>query len=617
MELNGVVMLHESLNCAVAVLRLIHSARQTYGLRTADYARYHRHCTRKIRSLRIATNSTHKNAKNGRRAAVEYAAPSSSKSLQSSTKQAKPEMRVINTPFSSRTKDVTAALVGKDARHLQILLWEAERAWAEGMRSREELAPLERSANEQSSRTSSLAAKRHRVLKRLQKAASHAQHLVTVVREVPPAELSDASSTRSGVQLSILQADVYKLYMRGTAAFVALTMTNSTSSREAAAHALQLLSVAYILLDAQAESASNVTDSAIAAEFIDELEPMIRFCARSAQLDGQQASILELAKDQMIAALRRTADGLPFQDASATLTTFREVQSGSSGVHKAQRTVQNLREIKWRGIEIPIRNAELARVLSKALSSLAAVGTSTGTSGRRRKMRHAKSGHSASILAMYDRALALLSDSEVCARSLVEENRLALLRAQSARFEASRKPLLQVHEYITFQLLVLRVQRDNLLLRRKLHKLEKRSTNANADRRTQLKNKQGGLQHLPNVLKLLDGILQSLQQARNLQIVEEDVFDLAEQVENRLSLEKARRCVIAARFHRVLTSPQMSLPGTSVFDNGQTRCWLAVAAKVNAVCETSEWQHHSFCSRHRATTANRKRRGSRANGHRR
>ncbi len=101
-----------------------------------------------------------------------------------------------------------------------------------------------------------------------------------------------------------------------------------------------------------------------------------------------------------------------------------------------------------------------------------------------------------------------------------------------------------VHAYIVYQLLSRRVQRDLLLtsaLLHQLHATQKSQRDAgDASRRVQV-----DARLYPAIVKLLDSVLQSLEQMRTLSIVD-DSPDLAAAADARLSFTKARRCFYLA-----------------------------------------------------------------------
>ena len=96
-----------------------------------------------------------------------------------------------------------------------------------------------------------------------------------------------------------------------------------------------------------------------------------------------------------------------------------------------------------------------------------------------------------------------------------------------------------VHAYVVYQLLSRRVQRDLLLMTALLHQLsaaQKGQAGSSSSRKVQV-----DARLFPAIVKLLDSVLQSLEQMRTLTIVD-DSPDLATSVDARLSYTKARRC---------------------------------------------------------------------------
>lgn len=248
------------------VLSLIQSARLTYGLRTNDYARYHRHATRRIATLHRVTTGNDKGV--------------TGKSKGTASKSSKKSAISHN----ASSKQIDAEGILKDERLIELLVWETERAWAEGMRGREELAILERNNDK-----AGLASKRHRSHRRLVKAAEHAEKLVSLLR--PLGEQVTAST--------MVQLEIYSLYMAGTHSFAlasspSFSSSSSSSESSPAREGANKLSTAYVLLEALAKYTERATQEALAFEMLDELEPMIRYCAYKAEMgssSGSQQSI--------------------------------------------------------------------------------------------------------------------------------------------------------------------------------------------------------------------------------------------------------------------------------------------------------------------------------------
>lgn len=132
-----------------------------------------------------------------------------------------------------------------------------------------------------------------------------------------------------------------------------------------------------------------------------------------------------------------------------------------------------------------------------------------------------------------------------------------------------------VHAYIVYQLLSRRIQRD-LLLVSSLISSSKASTPRRTGDKTPSKSKapipssskapkeQVDVRLYPALVKLLDTVLQSLNQMRTLSIVDESP-DLATAVDARIAFTNARRCAqiyMCFIFHNqvIMLAVQMSVP---------------------------------------------------------
>lgn len=98
-----------------------------------------------------------------------------------------------------------------------------------------------------------------------------------------------------------------------------------------------------------------------------------------------------------------------------------------------------------------------------------------------------------------------------------------------------------VHAYIVYQLLSRRIQRDLLLASVLLVSQGNLKGSSSF-----VKHKQVDMRLYPAVVKLLDTVVQSLDQMRTLSIVDDNP-DLAHAVEARLTFTKARRYVVYPR----------------------------------------------------------------------
>ena len=423
------------------------------------------------------------------------------------------------------------------------------------MRIRMELDVLQKPAA-----SSNTAKKRHRSAKRLLRASQHAQKLAFILQQLYfEYRGNNMGSTRqvSAVTAStLLQAEIYALYMAGTHLF-SLASSSSSNSQSTAKKGATALSTAYVLLEAFAKHAERATDEALAFEMLDELEPMIRFCAYKAGYRSSQASVMETARMIGTPSASSSEDPTRYAD----IVQNYEIEERFAKARKGSKTDKSEapKSIQWRDINVPVRSAELSSALGKVQSALN--GLEDGDENRPRKRSKdvtvtslagdysaRKATGADKAMAIYDKPLAILGDAEERARKLAEDNAMALSKAHSARFESAAKPLSIAHSYIKFQLLSLRIQRDESLFSSTVTKLQQREiikaqtgkcvipSGPTSARMNQLRAKT-----YPILVKLLDSILQSLDQLRELDVVEEDSADLAGKVDAKIAFDKARR----------------------------------------------------------------------------
>ncbi|KAM0790647.1 hypothetical protein ACM66B_004507 [Microbotryomycetes sp. NB124-2] len=471
-----------------SLLKLVNEARATYGLRHQDYARYHAHCTAKVHHLRKST-----------------------KLVQTTSNK--------NKKFSR--KDVTAQGVSS-AKHLQILLFESERAWAHAQEVKSSVA------NAQSTTGS-----RKHFIKRLARAVSRAEHLYKVVTSLSTKVLTAQRG----------QTTAYFLSMKGSLEF-------EKGRHEAG---LKSLSVAHELLVKLADTASSAHEQALANELIDEVEPMLRFCAYKSGLDTSAG----------VAGVAREATA---KDAESVLPGYSTLvdQLDKEGQQGSREAV----ELSWRGRDVPVRSAELVDVVIKVKQTIVnleadrrAEGVSDKDKGGKRKRRSALGSRR---MATFDKALLVLSDAEAFASQLVDDNKVALSKSTSARHEAASAPLQLARAFIAYQLLAVRIKRDLLLVQDTAAKLDARElkiretdreyvakTGRRDEDKADRKIRKQRARMYPSIVKLYDSVIQSLEQMRDLEAVEQD-GELATKVEARIASARASRCMYLARSYALV-----------------------------------------------------------------
>lgn len=269
---------------------------------------------------------------------------------------------------------------------LQLLLLEAERAWAY---SQDLTAQARDPTNADNARTL-----RHSATGRFRRAVHWATELLSHCQALFSAERLSAAG--------LVEATVYTLLMNG----------RFLRHRDEFDDAIVQLSVARRLLDALAESAGTSRDQALAVLFADEVAPEIRHCAhelgsnRAYDVDG----IVRHFSDKHASEIVEGSDAL-----------FARLQSDAEGAHQdvARR---KLEELVWEGEPVPVRNPELVDVLLRVQNAQSKLLTEQEASRKAKSEAGAASGKRA--VAAFDAILSALSDAEDVARKLAEAQKV-------------------------------------------------------------------------------------------------------------------------------------------------------------------------------------------------
>lgn len=454
------------------VLQLVSEARNEHGMRQQDFTRYRHFCASKTHRMRETLEITSSDGKQKAAAAAERKGRSARgkrlKKAQAKAAQSAATKGTGNvfTPKTLKIQDV------KNDRAAQLLLFEAERAWA-----------FSQDLRNQAFENDSDPALRKRGISRLRRAVQWSQQLVKLV---------NALNSRFDVY-SRAEAAAYSIILEGTAAF----------DRSQWDKVLVHLSVARKLLGAIAESSKTSRSEALANSFVDAGEAQIRY---SAYQLGESEQNMDAVADKM-ASNEVCESVLPGFEA---LVQELKAEASKAGAAKTEPL-----SVSWHGHQIPIRNPELldsitrAQAAEKALHeaiksgylqedsrAIAKQSSSKSTShGKRPRLSHAErnakrremlaAGGTSQIgkagrteLDPFDRALSALTDAEDVARRLVEDNAEALAKSHSARYETQSKDLQTAHDYILYRLLALRIARNSRLVSEVERKAEKRDRRA-------------------------------------------------------------------------------------------------------------------------------------------
>ncbi|KAJ8091328.1 signal recognition particle subunit srp68 [Marasmius tenuissimus] len=378
--------------------------------------------------------------------------------------------------------------------HLELLLFETERAWAYAQDlNAQSLLP---------GNADNASSIRHLATGRFRRSVHWATQLLSHCQSLYQANRMSAGN--------LLEVTVYTLMLNG----------RFLRYRDEFEDALTQLCVARNLLDELANAAPTSRDQALATFFSDEIGPEIRYSAhelgrsKAYDVDGIVNEISGKHRNEFV------------EGCDAILAKFKSEITSSKGENS-----QKLDPLTWEGEPIPVRNPELVDVLLKVQQAEKKLRTHSGTSDGKSNAPGSKKG-----VAAYDAILLALSDAEEVARKLSEAQQSS---TQSSTSPSGSRDLHFVHNYITYQLLSYRIQRDLLLV----SALTSQATTTSKGLQTSKgKAPQIDSRVFPATVKLLDTILQSLEQMRTLSIVD-DTPDLASAVEARVSYTKARRCL--------------------------------------------------------------------------
>ena len=230
------------------------------------------------------------------------------------------------------------------------MLNEAERAWAASKALRTD-----------ATKPTGKAAGRAQANKRLARAIQHATALLQLYQRSGAAPVIEAEAT------------IYKLILTSTLAF----------EKAQYSRALPTLYTAQALLNLVATKSDAPQSEALAYELLDDVEPMIRVSLYRSEAKDVDRSIV--AEYQPLAV------------------KLEAVETGA----KSQKYQT---ELKWKGESVPIRNAGLAKAITKAETALAQLG--------------AAGNGSVKSMGAYERTLAALGEAEDLSRKLVDDNQV-------------------------------------------------------------------------------------------------------------------------------------------------------------------------------------------------
>lgn len=264
-------------------------------------------------------------------------------------------------------------LVQAHCRQLQILLFSAERALAHshGFKAASNKPEAPRNARQDQRSW-------------LRKALKYS----TSLYEIATALSQDGTMD----QRTFAEITIYHLALRAELYF----------DRSAWAEAVTDLAARRKLLSTLAEAARDSYDQALATEFIDTYDPLIRFAAY--KLGRQESHDIEgVVKD---------VDGEMMEEALPGFGKLVEALRGETNVEEMEQGRKKLEDVKFAGDSVELRSAEIVGVMLKVQEALSRVqGRSEG--GRGKGMRG------------WDRVLAVLGEAEAIAKRLVDDHEVS------------------------------------------------------------------------------------------------------------------------------------------------------------------------------------------------
>ncbi|KAI8824151.1 uncharacterized protein EV422DRAFT_519111 [Fimicolochytrium jonesii] len=351
------------------VLSETHETRNMHGLRHQDYQRYRQFCARKIARLRKVGGLT----------------------------QSTPKKKYVRKP-------VTAELVTGE-KSLQILLFEAERAWAYAMEIKQEVRDEPR--------------KKFHMIKRLKRGVEAAKSLQ---------QLCETCAD----ERTVLDVKAYAALLSAYLAF----------EQQHWEDALNKFAVGRTIY-AGLSNTGNSHQATLAQSAIDGIDPSIKFCAYSLRISGAQTVEIEKLLE---AQDKKASLGLDALTAHVknTLAEFRQepVEDGA---------------FKWRGASVAFKNEKIRQGMDEAKRiSETRPYTFIGPS--------APEGVEAlpGVADGYDMLLAKWTEVVALAKSDVREDEIAVSKVKSSKSDQTTAALRWVLVYATFHRLLTLLTRTNL-----------------------------------------------------------------------------------------------------------------------------------------------------------
>ncbi|KAJ3038273.1 signal recognition particle subunit srp68 [Rhizophlyctis rosea] len=356
------------------VLSLTNEKRNEHGLRHQDYQRYRQYCAKKIHRVRKNVGLT-----------------------QGKKKYEK--------------KELTAEVASSD-RHLEVLLFETERAWAYAMELKRDSTAEPR--------------KKHHLIKRLKRAAQTATKLEGLCQE---------RETETRTQLDV---QAYAAFMEGSLLFEQQKWQDAWD-KFATARTI------YVNLE---QSGGNAAQKVLCQAAIDEIDPNIRYCAYNLKLKGGQT--MDIGE---LVAMRAQSGGTGLD-----LTLEAKLKSLEQNAEKGGAEMS----LTWRGHVIPTKNGKLMETIAAAKHAADKLDTTSTADVAER-------------LALFDKAIGAFWDATRLAEKDVREDAVATAKVKSSKSDENTNNLQLAFAYVSYLRVSRTIQRNLLLIEeteRKLAQME-------------------------------------------------------------------------------------------------------------------------------------------------
>lgn len=191
---------------------------------------------------------------------------------------------------------------------------------------------------------------------------------------------------------TLAEITIYHLSVRAELAF----------ERSQWAEALTDLATRRRLLSTLADAARDSYDQALANEFMDEFDPLIRFCAYK----------LGRPEPHDIDGVVRDVDGEMMEEALPGVGKLVDGLRRDTGMDEIEAGRRNLEDVEFAGEKVEMRSAEIVGIMLKVQDALGRIrGKEEGTRGRGMKG--------------WDRVLGGLGEAEGVARRLLEDHQVS------------------------------------------------------------------------------------------------------------------------------------------------------------------------------------------------